>query len=62
VAGLTLLPFGASILAAFFAWELITGIATVWRMVAITFVWIATFAAGTQLFWKAVEALAPKRR
>jgi len=60
VVGLTLMPFAASIVAAYAAWEAIAGIATVWRMIVMTLVWIAAFAAGTQLFWKVVERLAPK--
>jgi len=56
------MPFGASILAAYATWELITGIAALWRMIAMTLVWIAAFAAFTQLFWKVVEVLAPKPR
>lgn len=60
VVALTLMPFAASIVAAYVAWQAITGIATVWRMIGMTLVWIAAFAAGTQLFWKVVERLTPK--
>ena len=56
-----MLPFGVSTLSAFVTWESITGIAVVYRMVAMTLVWIAAFAAGTMLFWKVVERLAPKQ-
>ena len=56
-----MLPFGVSTLAAFVTWESITGIAVVYRMVAMTLVWIAAFAAGTMLFWEVVERLAPKQ-
>jgi len=55
---LTLVPFTLSILAAYAAWETIRGISTVWRMIAMTFVWIGAFAAGAQLFWKVVDRLA----
>ena len=54
------MPFAASILAAYASWELITGVAVLWKMMFITLVWIVTFAGGTQLFWKVVEALAQK--
>jgi hypothetical protein len=56
---LTLVPFGLSILAAYAAWESITHIWILWRMVAMTLVWIGAFAAGAQIFWKVVERLAP---
>ena len=55
------MPFGISILFAYAAWEMVTGIATVFRIVIMTMVWIAAFAAGTQLFWKVTGLLAPKR-
>jgi len=61
VVGLSLMPLAVSIMAAYASWEIVTGIATVWRMIAMTLVWIAAFAAGTQLFWKVVERLAPKQ-
>jgi len=54
------MPFVASILAAYASWEVVSGTATVWRMIIMTLVWIAAFAAGTLLFWKVVERLAPK--
>ena len=60
VAGLTLMPFGVSVLAAYISWEAITGIMTVWRMIIMTFVWIGAFAGATRLFWKVVESLASK--
>jgi len=56
------MPFAASILAAYASWEEVAGISTVWRMILMTLVWIAAFAVGTLLFWKAVERLAPKQR
>ncbi len=59
---LSLVPFAVSILAAEVAWENITGIATVWRMIAMTLVWIGAFAASTQLFWKVTDLLALKQR
>jgi hypothetical protein len=59
---LSLMPFGVSILFAYVAWTTIIGIATVWRMVIMTLVWIAAFAAGTQLFWKVTDLLAPRQR
>ena len=55
---LTLVPFTLSILAAYGAWEAIRGISTLWRMIAMTLVWIGAFAAGAQLFWKVVDRLA----
>ena len=60
--GFTLVPFAVSILVAYAAWETITGIAAVWRMIAMTVAWIVAFAAGTKLFWKVVETLAQNRR
>lgn len=59
---LSLMPFGASISFAFVAWQLAAGVATVFRLVAMTLVWIAAFAAGTQVFWKVTGLLAPKQR
>lgn len=59
---LSLMPFGVSILFAYAAWTMVTGIATVWRMVAMTLVWIAAFAASTQLFWKVTDLLSPTQR
>ncbi|HXY56376.1 MAG TPA: hypothetical protein VEH01_02070 [Nitrososphaerales archaeon] len=55
---LTLVPFAVSILAAYAAWESIRGIWILWRMIAMTLVWIGAFASGAQLFWKVVERLA----
>ncbi len=60
VMGLSLFPLGVSILAAYFAWNAI-GAVEGWRMVATVLVWVAAFAVGTQVFWKAVGILAPKR-
>jgi len=54
------MPFAVSILAAEGAWVIASGIATVWRMVFITLVWIGAFAVGTQLFWKMTGILAQK--
>ena len=59
---LSLMPFGVSIFYAYAAWTMVTGIATVWRMVAMTLVWIAAFAVGTQLFWKVTDLLSPTKR
>ena len=59
---LSLMPFAISIGAAEVAWQAITGVATVWRMIAITLVWIGAFAVGTQLFWKVTGALVQKNR
>ena len=61
VAVLSLMPFGVSILFAHAAWDMVTGIATVWRMIVMTLVWIAAFAAGTQLFWRLTGVLARTR-
>ena len=59
VAGLSLLPFGLSIAAAYLAWEAFPSIEA-WHMIVTVFVWIGTFAVGTQIFWKAVGVLASK--
>jgi hypothetical protein len=56
------MPFGVSIVFAYGAWVMVTGVATVWRMIVMTLVWIAAFAAGTQLFWKVTDLLAPRQR
>ncbi|HEV2225545.1 MAG TPA: hypothetical protein VGR56_01925 [Nitrososphaerales archaeon] len=60
VAGLSLLPFGLSISAAYIAWDAFPSIEG-WHIVVTVFVWIGTFAVGTQIFWKGVERLASKR-
>ncbi len=60
VVGLSLFPLGVSILAAYVAWNIV-GSVEAWRMVTTVLVWVAAFAAGTQLFWKAVGVLAPKQ-
>lgn len=52
------MPFGLSIAFAYTTWEMVGSIAAVYRLVAMTLVWIAAFAAGTQLFWKVTELLA----
>ena len=46
---------------AYGAWDLFEEMATVWRMVIMTLVWVGAFAAGTQLFWKATDLLAQQR-
>jgi hypothetical protein len=56
------MPFGVSILFAYAAWMLVVGIAAVFRMVIMTLIWIAAFAAATQLFWKVTDLLAPRQR
>jgi hypothetical protein len=60
VAGLSLFPLGVSIGAAYFAWLVFPSIEG-WHIIVTGLVWIAAFAAGTQLFWKVVEVLAPKQ-
>ncbi len=60
VAGLSLFPFGLSITAAFLAWQAFPSIEG-WHMIVTVLVWIGTFAAGTQLFWKVVGLLASKQ-
>ena len=59
---LSSVPFVVSILLAYVSWETFVGIATVWRMVILTLVWIGAFAIGTQLFWKATGLLAQKQQ
>jgi len=59
VAGLSLLPFGLSVSAAYFAWAIFPSLEA-WHMIVTVLVWIVAFAAGTQLFWKVVELLALK--
>ncbi|MDA4126964.1 MAG: hypothetical protein OK452_07155 [Thaumarchaeota archaeon] len=59
VAGLSLFPFGLSIVVAYLAWSAFPSIEG-WHMVVTVLVWIGTFAIGTQLFWKVVELLASK--
>ena len=58
---LSLVPFAVSIPLGYAAWETVAGVATVWRMVVMTLVWIAAFAAGTQFFWKVTGLLAPRQ-
>ncbi|MDA4126844.1 MAG: hypothetical protein OK452_06555 [Thaumarchaeota archaeon] len=60
VAGLSLFPFGLSIVLAYLAWEAFPSIEA-WHMIVTVFVWIGTFAVGTQLFWKVVDVLASKQ-
>jgi hypothetical protein len=60
VAGLSLLPFVLSIAAAYIAWDAFPSIEA-WHMIVTVFVWIGTFAVGTQIFWKGVELLASKQ-
>jgi hypothetical protein len=56
---LSLIPFAVSTAFALGAWELLEALSGLWRLVTVVLVWIATFAAGTQAFWMAVEALSP---
>ena len=56
------MPFGVSIAFAYAAWMMVIGVATVWRMVVMTLIWITAFAAATQLFWKVTDLLAPRQR
>ncbi len=60
VAGLSLFPFGFSIVAAYLAWESFPSIEA-WHMIFTVFIWIGAFAVGTQLFWKVVGLLASKQ-
>lgn len=60
VALLALLPLAVSIPAAYLAWLAFPSIEAL-HMVITGLVWVFSFAAGTQLFWKAVELLAQKR-
>jgi hypothetical protein len=57
VAGLSLLPFGLSVSAAYLAWYVFPSIEA-WHMIVTVLVWIGAFTAGTQLFWKVVGRLA----
>ena len=59
---LSLMPFGVSVLFAYASWSAVTGVAALWRMIVMTLVWIAAFAAGTELFWKVTDLLAPRQR
>jgi hypothetical protein len=59
---LSIVPFAVSVLFAYATWEAIAWIGTVWRMIAMTAVWIAAFALGTQLFWKVTGLLVPKQQ
>ena len=59
VVGLSVLPFSISIAVAYFAWVLFPAVEA-WHMIATVIAWIVAFAAGTQLFWRIVEQLAPK--
>jgi len=60
VAGLSLIPLVISIPGSYAAWLAFPSVEA-WHMVITGLVWVASFAAGTQLFWKAVEALSPKQ-
>jgi hypothetical protein len=59
VVGLSVVPFALSSVVAYLAWLSANGVEG-WRMILTVLAWIAAFAFGTQLFWKAVERLAPK--
>ena len=56
------MPFGAAIGFAYVAWHLAAEVSTVVRLIAITLVWIAAFAAGTLVFWKVTGLLVPRQR
>ncbi len=58
VVGLSLIPFAASTMFAFIAWESLGALETLWRMIGVVLVWIGVFATVTQLFWKVVGLLA----
>jgi hypothetical protein len=58
VVALSVVPFVASSVLAFFTWELVEPLATLWRMIVIFFVWIGAFAVSTQFFWKVTGLLA----
>ena len=58
VVGLALIPLAISIPAAYAAWLAFPSIEA-WHMIVTGFVWVAAFAAGTQIFWKGVERLSP---
>ena len=60
VVGFSLFPLGLSIVAAYTAWSLVGAVEGL-RMVATVLVWIASFALGTQVFWKVVGRLAPRQ-
>ena len=59
---LSLMPFGVSVGFAYVAWEVVSGLGTLFRLVAIALVWIAAFAAGTLVFWKATGLFVPRQR
>ena len=59
VASLALLPLVVSIPAAYLAWLAFPSLEA-WHMIVTGLVWVASFAAATQLFWKAVEQLAKR--
>ena len=59
---LSLMPFGVSVGFAYVAWQVVSGLGTLFRLVAIALVWIAAFAAGTLVFWKATGLLVPRQR
>jgi hypothetical protein len=60
VAVLALLPLAISIPAAYLAWLVFPSIEA-WHIIITGLVWVFAFAVGTQLFWKGVELLAPRR-
>jgi len=60
VLGLSLVPFALSTAIAFIMWELLEPFAALWRLIAIVLVWIAAFAAGTQVFWRVVGLFSPE--
>ena len=57
---LALLPLAVSIPAAYIAWLALPSVEAV-HMIVTGLVWVFSFAVGTQLFWKVVGLLAPKR-
>jgi hypothetical protein len=60
VVGLSIVPFSISASAAYLAWAIFPSIEA-WHMIVTVLVWIAAFAAGTELFWKVVGLLASKQ-
>ena len=60
VVGLALIPLVISIPAAYAAWLAFPSVEA-WHMIITGLVWVAAFAAGTQIFWKGVERLSQTR-
>jgi hypothetical protein len=54
-----MVPFSISSVVAYLTWSAFPRIEA-WHMIATVISWIVAFAAGTQLFWRGVELLAPK--